>query len=266
MGSAGVGGGGRSVANTMSNGVMDPADFYATLRSYRQRLGALLDAAREVFLRTMRSDSNVLTWYDRKFWVDRVRWLVLPLFEVEAAPADQTLDDDGEGGAINEKLAVYGGASRVNSSDELTRVLGSMLAGTTERHSWTVTGADLLNLAVVQPLVNPAFGPLFWLALAEDLPGPADNLYTALTPMMFDMSVYPTRVPGPREVRRAQGQFLLELTAGLVGGDAEQRAAEDWLRICTWQLYAQYPLMNGVFREVWSRTTQAEIEAREAQR
>jgi hypothetical protein len=161
---------------------------------------------------------------------------------------------------------MYGGSSRMGFSDEITRALGAMLAGTTQRHLWDMTGAHLLNLAVGQPLVNPPFEPLFWLALAEDIPGPADNLYTTLGPMMFDMSVYPTRMPSPQEVRRAQGQFLLDLTSGLVGGDAEQCNAEDWLRICTWQLYAQYPLMNGVFREVWSRTTQAELEARAAPR
>jgi hypothetical protein len=214
----------------------------------------------------MQSDSNVLTWYGEKFWVDRVRGLVLPRFDLVTPPTGYTLEDDGEGGEVNEKLAMYGGSSRMGFSDEITRVLGAMLAGTTQRHSWDMTGAHLLNLAVVQPLVNPPFGPLFWLALAEDIPGPADNLYTTLGPMMFDMSVYPTRMPSPQEVRRAQGQFLLDLTSGLVGGDAEQRAAEDWLRICTWQLYAQYPLMNRVFREVWSRTTQAELEARAAPR
>jgi hypothetical protein len=67
-------------------------------------------------------------------------------------------------------------------------------------------------------------------------------------------------------VRRAQGEFLLRLTSGLVGGDAEQRSADDWLRICTWPLYAQWPMMDRLFGEVWSRTTRAEIEAREAQR
>lgn len=248
----------------MSNGVMDPAEFHGTLMSYRQRVGALLGGAREAFLRAMHSDSNVLSWYDQKFWVDRVRWLVLPLFDLETVPAGYTLEDDGEGGEINEKLAMYGGSSRMDFSYEITRVLGAMLAGTTQRHSWDMTGTHLLNLAVVQPLVNPPFGPLFWLALAEDIPGPADNLYMTLAPMMFDMSVYPTRAPRPQEVRRAQGKFLLSLTSGVVGGDAEQRNADDWLRICTWQLYAQYPLMNRVFREIWSRTTQAEIEAREA--
>jgi len=136
----------------MSNGAADPAEFYGTLQSYRQRLSVLLDGARELFLRAMHSDSNVLTWY------------------------------------------------------------------------------------------------------------------TTLAPMMFDMSVYPTRCPSVQEVRRAQGEFLLSLTSGMVGGDAERRSPDDWLRICTWQIYAQYPLMNRVFREVWSRTTQAEIEAREAQR
>jgi hypothetical protein len=250
----------------MSNGAMDPAEFYGTLDSYRQRLGGVLEAGREAFLRAMYSDSNVLIWYGQKFWVDRVRWLVLPLFDLRPLPAGYTLEDDGEGGELNEKLAMYGGSSRMDFSYEITRVLGAMLAGTTQRHSWDMTGAHLLNLAVVQPLINPPFGPLFWLALAEDIPGPADNLYTTLAPMMFDMSLYPTRVPSVQEVRRAQGEFLLGLTSGMVGGDAERRSADDWLRICTWQLYAQYPLMNRVFREVWSRTTQAEIEAREAQR
>lgn len=250
----------------MSNGAMDPAVFYGTLMSYRRRVGALIDDARELFVRAMHSDSNVLTWYDKKFWVDRVRWLVVPLFDLETPVSGYTLEDDGEGGEINEKLAMYGGSSRLDSSYEITRVLGAMLAGATQHQLWDMTGAHLLNLAVVQPLVNPAFGPLFWLALAEDIPGPADNLYTTLAPMMFDMSVYPTRMPGPQEVRRAQGQFLLDVTSGLVGDDAEQRNAHDWLRICTWQLYAQYPRMNGLFREVWSRTTQAEIDAREAQR
>ena len=214
----------------------------------------------------MHSDSNVLTWYDEKFWVDRVRWLVLPMFDIRTPPVGYTLQDDGEGGEVNESLAVFGGSSRMNWSHELLRVLGAMLAGTTERHLWSMTGAHLLNLAVVQPLVNPPFGPLFWLAFAEDAPGPADNLYTTLGPMMFDMSVYPTRVPDPHEMRRAQGQFLLQLTSGLVGGDAEQRSADDWLRICNWQLHAQYPMMNRLFSEIWSRTTQAEIEARDALR
>jgi hypothetical protein len=224
----------------------------------------LLDAAREPFLRAVHSDSNVLTWYDRQFWVDHVRWLVVPMFDVGAATIGHTLQTDGEGGEVNETLAVYGGSSRMNWSHELLRVLGAMLAGTTERRIWDMTSAHLLNLAVVQPLVNPPFGPLFWLALAEDAPGPADNLYTDLAPMMFDMSAYPTRVPSPQEVRRAQGEFLLRLTSGLVGGDAEQRTADDWLRICTWPLYAQWPMMDRLFTAIWSRTTQAEIEARES--
>lgn len=156
----------------MSDGAMDPSEFYGTLRSYRQRLGALLDGAREEFLRAMHSDSNVMTWYDRKFWVDRVRRLVVPLFDLKPQPVGYTLEDDGEGGEVNEKLAMYGGSSRLDFSYEITRVLGAMLAGTTQRHSWDMTGTHLLNLAVVQPLVNPSSGPLFWLALAEDIRAP----------------------------------------------------------------------------------------------
>src|SRR3954468_6466647 len=120
----------------MSNGAMDPAEFYGTLDSYRQRLGGVLEVGREAFLRAMYSDSNVLIWYGQKFWVDRVRWLVLPLFDLRPLPAGYTLEDDGEGGELNEKLAMYGGSSRMDFSYEITRVLGAMLAGTTQRHSW----------------------------------------------------------------------------------------------------------------------------------
>jgi hypothetical protein len=248
----------------MSGGAIDLTEFYEQLGQYRRRVGEVLAAARQVFLRAMEGDSNVLTWYDQTFWVDRTRWLVVPMLDVGTATVGHTLQDDGDGGEVNETLAVYGGMSRMNWSHEIGRVLGTMLAGTTERRIWAMTGAHLLNLAVVQPLVNPPFGPLFWLALAEDTPGPADNLYTELTPMMFDMSIYPTRVPSPQEVRRAQGEFLLRLTSGLVGGDAEQRSPDDWLRICTWQLYAQWPMMDRLFTAIWSHTTQAEIEARES--
>jgi hypothetical protein len=129
-----------------------------------------------------------------------------------------------------------------------------------------MTGAHLLNLAVVQPLINPPFGPLFWLAFAQDTPRPIDNFYQTVGESMFDMMAYPTRMSDPDELRRGQGRLLLELTSGVAGGDAEQRSADDWLRICSWQLHAQYPIMDRLFGEIWSRMTRAELEARDARR
>jgi len=248
----------------MSDGAIDLTEFYEKLGRYRQRVGEVFATAREAFLRAMHSDSNVLTWYGQQFWVDRMRWLVIPMRAFNTPPTGATLGYDGDGGENNENLEVFGGASRLLTSDQFLSVLGDMLAGGPIKPPWTLTGAHLLNLAVVQPLVNPSFGPLFWLALAEDAPSPADNLYTDLAPMMFDMSVYPTRLPSPQDVRRAQGEFLLRLTSGLVGGDAEQRSEDDWLRICTWSLYAQWPMMDRLFTAVWSHTAQAEIDARES--
>lgn len=248
----------------MSAGAIDLTEYHEKLVHYRRRVGDWLTAAREGFLRAMHSDSNVLTWYGERFWVDRVRWLVVPMLAFDRPPSGFTLVEDGDGGETSENLEVYGGTSRMLTSYQLLSVLGAMLSGGVMRPPWVMTGADLLNLVVVQPLVNPPFGPLFWLALAEDAPGPADNLYTDLAPMMFDMSVYPTRVPSPQEVRRAQGEFLLRLTSGLVGGDAEQCSPEGWLRSCTWELYAQWPMMDRLFTAIWSHTTRAEIEARES--
>jgi len=248
----------------MRGGAMDDTEFYEKLGHYRRGVGEIFVAAREAFLRAMYSDANVLTWYEQQFWVDRIRQLVIPMRAFDTLPSGFTLIDDGDGGENNENLEVFGGTSRLQTSSQLLSVLGAMLAGVSIPPPWTGTGAHWLNLAVVQPLINPPFGPLFWLALAEDAPGPADNLYTDLAPMMFDMSIFPTREPSPEAVRRAQGEFLLRLTSGLAGGDAEQRSADDWLRICTWQLYAQWPMMDRLFGEVWSRTTRAEIEARES--
>jgi hypothetical protein len=243
---------------------MDLAEYKEQLWGYRRRVGAVLDGAREAFLGAMRGDSNVLTWHGEQFWVDRERWLVVPVAVFDRSPSGFTLVDDGEGGEVHENLEVFGGPSRWVPSHELLRVLGAILAGTTERRIWSMSGAHLLNLAVVQPLLNPAFAPLFWLSFAHDAPGPADNLYQYFGESMFDMMAYPTRVPADAELRRGQGRLLLELSSGVAGGDAEQRSADDWLRICTWQVHAQYPIMDRLFGEVWSRTTQAEIEARDA--
>jgi hypothetical protein len=248
---------------SVSSDKSERAAYYEKLWRYRLRVGAVIAEAREKFLAAMHSDSNVFTWYNEEFWVDRVRWLVLPMSHLGTKATGHTLQDDGEGGDVNDALVMYGGSSRMNWSHELTRVLGAMLAGTTERHFWDMSGAHLLNLAVVQPMVNPPFGPLFWLALAEDAPGPADNLYTTLTPMMFDMTAYPTRVPDPQDIRRAQGEFLMQLTGGIAGGDAERYSANDWLRLCSWQLHAQYHLMGRLFVDVESRVIQAEIEVRD---
>jgi hypothetical protein len=177
----------------MSASGIDLTEYNEKLAHDRRRVGDLLATAREDFFRAMRSDSNVLTWYGERFWVDRVRWLVVPMLAFDTPPRGFTLVEDGDGGEISENLEVYGGPSRLQTSYEFLSVLGAMLSGGAMQHPWVVTAAHLLNLAIVQPLMNPAFGPLFWLVLAEDVPGPADNLYTDLAPMMFDMSVYPAQ-------------------------------------------------------------------------
>ena len=157
----------------MRAAAMELAEYKDQLRGYQRRIGALLDAAREAFLGAMHGDSNVLTWYGEQFWVDRVRWLVLPMFVFDAPPAGHTLVDDGDGGEVHDNLEVFGGPSRMQASNQFLRVFGAMLAGTTDRRTWAMTGAHLLNLAVVQPLINPPFGPLFWLAFAQERPGPS---------------------------------------------------------------------------------------------
>jgi hypothetical protein len=248
----------------MSAGAIDLTEYNEKLGHYRQRVGDWLATARESFLRAMHSDSNILTWYGEKFWVDRVRWLVVPLLAFDTPPGGFTLVEGRADGEISENLEVYGGPSRMHASYQFLSGLGAMLSGEAMKHPWVVTAAHLLNLAIVQPLINPPFGPLFWLAFAEDAPGPADNLYADIAPMMFDMSVYPTREPSPEAVRRAQGEFLLRFTSGLVGEDAEQRSADSWLRVCSWQLWAQWPMMDRLFTAIWSSTTQAEIAARKS--
>lgn len=57
-----------------------------------------------------------------------------------------------------------------------------------------MVGAKVINLAIAQPAINPAFGALFWLALAGDLGRFGDyapNLFKVVGPMMYRLTDFP---------------------------------------------------------------------------
>ncbi|NJM90924.1 MAG: hypothetical protein HC863_01175 [Myxococcales bacterium] len=84
-------------------------------------------------------------------------------------------------------LDVYAGEHQLEDTGSILKMWARVIAGAASRGLWDLVGAKVINLAIAQPAVNPAFGPLFWLALADDM-GPvgdhADNLFELVGPMI----------------------------------------------------------------------------------
>jgi hypothetical protein len=120
----------------------------------------------------------------------------------------------------------------------ILNLFARLVCGVEHHHSWLLDGARTLNLAVAQPSVNPAFEPLFWLALADDC-GPSgyrENLYELAGPMTYQMMAYPERTPNPSEVRGAQIAFLEELFPGTTDPACEQLSDTQWAERCDQEL------------------------------
>ena len=160
-------------------------------------------------------------------------------------------------------LDVYGGESLLVDGGALLRLwtlLGSGLGG---QQTWSPDGARLLNLAVMQPEVNPAFGPLFWLLLAQELgptETPSGNLVKAMGPMMYQLRYYPTLVPPAESVRSAQVSFLEELSPGSTDGGCAEFSDEDWSERCHGELERRREWVErNVYAHVYARIGNREL-------
>lgn len=215
-----------------------------------------LAGARQAFLGAMQPDrDNVFAWRDEAFWVDRARMLVIPARLAAAWRSADTLPDDGEMGEATSLVEVFGGPLRFETSDQIMLLFAWLVRDVQAHYPWAMPGAHVLNLAVVQPVVNPAFGPLFWLALAHDLATPesSSNLYELVGPMLIDPGV-PVELRPTAEVRTAQAALLEALAPGRPVPDARSLSEADWSRYCDAQLDAHREMVGAlVFDDVWSR-------------
>jgi hypothetical protein len=225
---------------------------------------ALVDAlaeAREPFARALQpGQPNTFRWRGEEFWVDRARWMAFSAPDVARWKQESTLPDDGELGDACNLLEVFGGEARGESTGQILTMFARLLCGNQQAHAWLGTSTHVLNLAVAQPFVNPAFASLFWLALAEDS-GPRGHratLYELVVPMIYEMKVYPDLRPRPGEIRRAQVAFVHGLSPDLDAGKALALSGADWAEQCAEQLRRHHGVVEqNVVHEVLMRVAQA---------
>jgi hypothetical protein len=231
-------------------------------RAYEQRIDQarrfILDAlaeAREGFVRAIQPEgSNAFTWQGESFWVDRKRSVVLPMLTVAAWRELATLPDDGELGEAFNLIECFAGSARMVSTGDILKCFVQVLRGQVD--GWDGACAHLLNLAVAQPLINPAFESLFWLALADDS-GPAghrENLYELVAPMTHETKDFPDVRLARADVRLAQVSFLQRMVADADLGGARALSDEAWAARCADELARRHVLVEQhVFHEVLLR-------------
>jgi hypothetical protein len=211
----------------------------------RAEILADLDAARRAIVAALGTGDPggpaEFSWHGEPFLVDRDRMLVL-------LDPDPGADDNDH----HEDVDLFGGEGRLTFSHCVVEVFATHLAGLGERVSWRFEAVHTLNLAVVQPMVNPAFGPLFWLAMAWDAPAglPYDNFYDLVGPMMYRMREYPILLPTPWTVRDAQVRFLAEVVPDRADEHRRPMSDADWLAHCERCLAGEERLVGNFFEQV----------------
>ncbi len=152
--------------------------------------------------------SNEFSWLECELWVERSRWLVLEqgfARDKVHATGDRVPDQ------YQEDLQFWSSRHHFVSSWDLVELLAAFIRGDGAERRHGGKCSTFINYAIVQPLVNPAFGSLFWLAVDEDLDrmhAAAPDLGEAVGAMAYDMSWYPESRCEATQVRGAQIEFV----------------------------------------------------------
>jgi hypothetical protein len=187
-------------------------------------------AIREALGRVFASHGeNRLVWQGVQFWVDRKRQLVLG-----ERQARTFFDAQGET-LVNpelEMLALHVAGHPAESVYGYAELLGAVVVG--GESIAPSRCAAFVNYAACQPLVNPAFAFVFWLALDSLLKrsSPTRDVATTLRPLCIDLSRYPESLYDASGVREAQAAFLRDVRAVSVDIDAKSATNEEWARFC----------------------------------
>lgn len=186
---------------------------------------------------------NSFLWHGSVFRVDRARGFVFPGDPGCLAGLVEPDEDD---------IDIYAGEYQLEDIGQLSSSWASVLGGFDRRALWENPLAKFFNLAVVQPRVNPAFGPLFWLFLADDSgPGPlwdwSENMFHRISPMIFQLSECPALVPSPPEVRTAQIAFLEAGWPGSTDATCADLPEADWTRLCKAMLAEHQQMVDDRF-------------------
>jgi hypothetical protein len=201
---------------------------------------------------------NGFRWHGRSFRVDRLRGFIFP--DVCDAGAHVVAPDGGD-------VDIFAGEFQREDIGELSRAWAALLGGYRSRSAWEIALAKFFNLAVVQPRVNPAFGPLFWLFLADDSgPGPmwdwSDNMFDRLGPMIFQLSEQPALVPSRADVRQAQIAFVESAWPGVTDPSCVGLSDADWATRCQTLMVQHQQMIDDRFLDRILERIDAEPEGR----
>lgn len=173
----------------------------------RRVLGAEVGRMRALFSASVRPGAgNTFEWGGHRRWVDQERWLVLDARHADSYPGATTLP---VGADTESALEFYGGESRCLFGDDAIDVLSWLVSDTLAPNGWWPSTLQLFNLLAVQPLVNPACAPLFWVALNQVMFNDASgDVMAILRPLTYDMATYPASRGAAPQLRAAQADFF----------------------------------------------------------
>jgi hypothetical protein len=104
------------------------------------------------------------------------------------------------------------------------------------RRLGSLADSNLVNIVGGQPLVNPAFASLFWLAVQKEIIPSltrAIELWSVVWDMIFDMKNYPMSRSRQDEVRRAQVDYVVDEVGVAIDVDGAVSATdEEWAATC----------------------------------
>jgi hypothetical protein len=213
----------------------------------------ILDELARVQAQLSPEAEQTFEWWGTPHWIDRKRKLVLRVDDVKKFVGLATLPPIPE---TEELLRFYGGADRYVDVIAAVDMLSWLVSGTLAQHSWLPSTTVMMNVLMVQPVVNPAFSPLSWVALSralDDAEGP-DNLMSVAGPMAYDMARYPASRADAPAVRRAQADYVRAASSNPLPDDWATLDDVAWAAVCNRLVGEyQYQIEPNVFRTVTER-------------
>lgn len=177
--------------------------------------------------------SNQFEWLGARLWLDRARLLAIDYDYVRDHYRCETADrvpDEHEA-----DLDFWSPQGASYDSWALVELLRSIALSESETGHGGMQ-ANFVTLAVLQPLANPAFDSLFWLATNEDLDNrraAAHNLGEVVGAMAYDMVHFPDSKRDAERVRAAQVEFVKQnLDPALQDGTWRHAQEPAWVAHC----------------------------------
>lgn len=192
-----------------------------------------------------------LSWNGVELWIDRMRWLVVP--DTLARGHGCTDPDDLPQHAQSISI-VTSARTSYGDVDGLVDDMARTVGGGDMPDPPASAAAEFITYCVIQPLVNPAFGPLFWLALERDLD--SRSLGDVVGALAYDMRQLPEARGADRpRVRAAQIALAERFDPQLDRARWTAATDAEWVAYCDTVL-RQSGFAGGLFARVQRRVQQ----------